>query len=216
LLFDYTQRFSTATMAYGDAGKVLVVGGGTHTFPSYLIRNYPDMQVDVVEIDPRLDTLARQYFFMQDSPRLTIYHEDGRAYLNRTEQDYDLVFMDAFSTLSPPFQLTTKEAVRRIASNLQPDGVAVANIIGRYDGGNGAYLRAIRETYGTAFKNVSIHRIHPGATPGSQRQNFLLVAGNDRASYDAVSGNAGERLVFPEGPRLVLTDDYAPIERLTF
>ena len=67
-----------------------------------------------MEIDPGLTKLAKQYFNLTDNPRLTIFHEDGRTFLNRCEKKYDAVFMDAYkSMLTIPYQLTTREAVRR-------------------------------------------------------------------------------------------------------
>ena len=43
LLFSYAKRFHAAAVAYGDPGRVLMVGGGTYTFPTALINSFPKM-----------------------------------------------------------------------------------------------------------------------------------------------------------------------------
>lgn len=215
LVVDYTQHFFEIAKAYGDPRHVLVVGGGTHTFPSALVRSDPDVRVDVAEIDPALDQLARDYFSLAQSPRLTIHHADGRRYLNTTQARYDLIYMDAFSSLSPPFHLATAETVARIADRLEPTGAAVVNVVGNYDDGANAYLRAVRATYATAFRYISIHQSITSLPLAYLRQNFVLIATNNKARFDSlVAQQRSPQLRLDSGGQ-VLADDYAPVERLT-
>lgn len=215
LVLSYVQKFYQAAVAYGAPDKVLMIGGGAYTFPAALAVEFPAVRVDVAEIDAGLDKLARQYFHYQDSPRVRIHHMDGRAYLNSARERYDMVFMDAFSSQSPPFQLTTRETVQRIADNLTPDGVVVVNLISKYRGGNDPYLRAVRNTYAAEFQRVAVYQTVAGRNL-EDPQNFQLIASNDNAKFAALDGTmcADALSLAPGG--LVLTDNYAPIERLTY
>lgn len=216
LLFAYTRQFTAAADAYGELGRVLTIGGGAYTFPAYLSKSHSGVTVDAVEIDPALETLAAKYFNYRPSPRLRVYNADGRSYLNTNQTRYDLVYMDAFSSLSPPFQLTTRETVARINRSLVPDGVAVVNVIAAYEGGRSAYARATLETYRSAFRYVSLHPLDSSAGVGQDRQNLLLFASNDAQKYAALTKPLRHKAMQFQPGGLVLTDDYAPIERLTF
>lgn len=213
-VFPYIKNFYDITLDRNPQ-SVLVIGGGSFTFPTILNRADGPAAlrtVDVVEIDPALTDIARRYFFYEPSSLVNVINQDGRAFLNRSNNQYDIVFMDAFSSLSPPFQLTTTEAVARIADALTARGTAVVNIIGNYDSGNGEYLRSVVATYKTQFKNVDVYQSDP-ALALSSRQNFIVVASNQQASLNDVLGS--QPLSVNNGG-LVLTDDFAPIERLTY
>lgn len=212
----YAQRFQQVALAYGNPEKVLVIGGGTYTFPEALVKTLPTVQVDVAEIDPTLRDLAKQYFFFEDSSRLRIHHVDGRTYLNRNTTQYDLIYMDAFSSLSPPFQLTTKQTVQGIKAGLAPEGVAVVNVIGDYENGTSDYLRAMRATYQSVFTHTAMFQMNPQYDINQVRQNFLLLAANSPDAFARVAKQINLAPLTFEPGGLVLTDDYAPIERLTY
>jgi hypothetical protein len=214
-IFSYVQQFYRAVQSKPDAQKLLVIGGGTYTFPSTIVKTMDHKTVDVVEIDPALDELAKKYFFLAQSPDLHIFHADGRTYLNENEKRYDMVFMDAFSSISPPFQLTTKEVVMHIKRGITPQGAVVVNLIGEHKNGSGEYLKAVKATYESVFQHVALYQSDTTRNP-NEKQNFILFATDDRMSLTRHQEYIGQKpLGFTPGS-MVLTDDYAPIERLTF
>ena len=73
-----------------------MIGGSGYAFPKYYLSRYPNATIDVVEIDPGLTALAREHFNLPDDERLKIYHEDGRTFINKCDNKYDAVFMDAW------------------------------------------------------------------------------------------------------------------------
>jgi spermidine synthase len=94
------------------------------------LKKYPQATIDVIEIDPKVTELAKKYFNLKENPRLTIYHEDGRVYLNKVQKKYDAIFGDAFGSFySIPYQLTTIETVQKKFDILNNNGVVVLNII---------------------------------------------------------------------------------------
>lgn len=216
LVLMYSQHFMAAAKAYQDPERVLVVGGGAYIFPSALVREYSDVHVDVAEIDPALDKLARDHFNYEETPRLSVHHADGRTYLNDNMVEYDMIYMDAFSSLSPPFQLTTREAAERIRQGLSEDGVAVVNLIGRYESGENDYIRAMYATYASEFKYVALHQTNPVLPLGDIRQNFTMVASNNAEKFNEVSAGLSSSPLAVRSGGLILTDNYAPIERLTY
>ncbi len=88
------------------------------------------------EINPYVFQLARQHFtFLTETPATTQeILGDGRLALERetTPQNFDVLFMDAFSGDSIPVHLVTREAFALYFRNMKPSGILVMNITNQY------------------------------------------------------------------------------------
>ena len=208
LLFSYIRAFYDALQAHPNPQSILVIGGGTFTFPEAAAKQYPGVQVDVVEIDPKLTQLATEYFDFDPQPNLRIMNEDGRTYLNRTTKKYDLIYMDAYNSLTPPFQLTTQEALQHIHRSLKPNGQLISNIIGKGNYGADSYLQAMYSTAASVFNQVTLYPANDGlGLVADQNYNYILTAGNTaRAALSVPMNDNGH----------ILTDNFAPIEQLSY
>jgi spermidine synthase len=211
--FSYVQRFLDAADVVRPK-RVLLIGGGAFIFPRLLLERHPGTRVDVVDIDPKLDQVAAKYFGYRPDPRLRVFHEDGRTFLNApAPSSYDMIFMDAFNSTTPPFQLTTREAAAKLAGRLAPDGVVVMNLISAAIGPEAKFARAELATYEAQFPAVRMGPADAGAKHSARPVNLILAAG-PVASLPAV----GDALRLPSakaGPGTVLTDDFAPVEEWT-
>lgn len=209
LVFPYTQIFYEAAKNNLKIEKVLVIGGGAFTFPQFLADNHPEALVDVVEIDGGLIDVSRQYFNFNPPNNLRIIVADGRQYLNTTVEKYDLVYLDAFSSVEPPFQLFTMGAAQKAHDVLKPNGYLVANVISAASGKDASMLASVNRTYRTVFNDVDIFQAYPGSNL-NERQNFIVVAG--QASNGLLSSH---RFSYKLPAGTLLTDDYAPVERMS-
>jgi len=72
--------------------------------------------VDAVEIDPRLYELGRQLHpdHPYDDPRVTVHIDDGRAFLRKSQERYDLIIF----ALTDSLRLTSSHAALRLESFL--------------------------------------------------------------------------------------------------
>jgi spermidine synthase len=170
-----------------------------------------------VEIDPKMTEVAKQYFGLQDDPRLTTYNEDGRVFLNTTNNKYDRVIVDAFKAYTPPSQLTTVESAQKIYDLLNDNGLVFINIISSINGETGKFFRAEYETYKKVFPQVYVVRV--GDPSPDNVQNLLLFAikGTDVPEFTDPNPetDAYLKLVY-EGQQIAsdipeLTDDFAPV-----
>ena len=87
------------------------------------------------EIDPQVAAVAvSEFSFLRDSPaRTEIVLGDGRLSLEReSDQNYDLLAVDAFSGDSIPMHLVTREAMATYVRHLKPDGVIVFQATNRF------------------------------------------------------------------------------------
>lgn len=221
LVFEYTKLYNLAPHFVPRIERTLMLGGGAYSYPKYFIKRFPEATMDVVEIDPKLTDLARRYFNLADDPRLRIFHEDGRTFLNRSNETYNAVFVDAFNTYSPPFQLTTRETAQDMFAHLTDGGVVIMNIISAIEGPRGKFLRAEYATYRSVFPYVYVV---PVTKPdeGDVVQNVMLVAVKSASEPNLHSNNPElasylSRRWIPDIPddMPVLTDERAPVEFYT-
>jgi spermidine synthase len=124
----YTQVMTLA-VAYPPAPrKVLMLGLGGGTIATYLARFMPETAIDTVEIDPGVITAAKTYFGVKETPRVRYLEGDGRVFLNRHTDKYDLILVDAFHGGYVPFHLLTREFYTLLKSRIAPRGAAAFNV----------------------------------------------------------------------------------------
>jgi len=208
---EYIQAFKRAADAYGPFQGMLMIGGGTYTFPGMIAAERPQTHIDVVEIDPKLDQLARDFFAFHDPPDIRLIHQDGRVYLNQNQQKYDMIYIDAFSSLSPPYQLATAEAAQHTARALLSNGLVIANVVARPHADD-AYYAATYRTYKQVFDSVKVYRAQSGNA--DERQNLVFVMGGTAA----VARIENAMKIYAKAPiptrGLLLSDDHAPVDQL--
>ena len=220
LVFDYTKFYRLAKHFKGDIDNSLLIGGAGYSYPKDYLEKFTESRLDVVEIDPAMTDLAKSYFRLKDNPRMTIYHEDARTFLNKTTKRYDVIFGDAFSaSYSVPFQLTTREAVERLYDLLVDDGVVLVNMISSVNGETGKFLRAEYRTFKTVFPQVYLFPVK-NASDGELIQNILLVAlkGQTVPSFENDDEELSSYLKHLWKGKVeedvdILTDDHAPVDQ---
>ena len=92
LPFWYTRRMVETTIA-AKPRTVLLLGGGAFTMAEYMARQLPNTHIDVVEIDPGLENISRQYFSYQSLPNVKLIFNDARTYIQHTDRRYDVVLI---------------------------------------------------------------------------------------------------------------------------
>jgi spermidine synthase len=219
LVNEYTKYYHLAKHFNPNFKKTLMLGGAGYSYPKDFLHKYPEATIDVVEIDPKVTELAKKYFRLEENPRLTIYHEDGRVFLNKTQEKYDVIFGDAFSShYSLPYQLTTKEAVQKKYNILNDDGIVILNIISAIEGEKGKFLRAEYATYKSLFPQVYLFPV-THSDYGNVVQNIILVAlksEKDQTFNDSdpklneYLQHLWKKMVDADIP--ILTDDFAPVD----
>lgn len=218
LVNEYTKYYHLVRHFVPDFQKSLIFGGAGYSFPKDYLLKYPHATIDVVEIDPGVTELAKKYFDLKDNPRMQIFHQDGRTFLNMTNEKYDAIFGDAFgSRYSVPYQMTTVEAVQKEYDVLRDGGVAIINLISTTEYENNDFLRAEYATYKKVFPQVYLFPVQNHE--GGALQNIMLVAlkSQDAPRFSSDDEKLNEFLQHEWGEEIVqdvpiLTDDYAPVD----
>lgn len=139
--------------------RVLVVGLGGGTFPSFLHRHYPNATVDTVEIDPEVVEVAKTFFGLSEDGLLRVHVNDGRRFIEACDEPYDLIVLDAYGSESIPYHLATREFLESVRQALTPRGLVAGNVWGR--GSNPLYDSMVH-TYREVFERLNILDV-PGA-----------------------------------------------------
>lgn len=227
-VFDYTRYFHLPYLFADDPDqidRVLFVGGGGFSGPKRFVQEY-DATVDVVEIDPEVVRVAREYFGVETSDQLNVHVGDGRQFIQETDHEYDLIVMDAYKKDQVPFHLTTQEFFELTESKLSEDGILFANVISAPSGPGSEFLRAEVNTLRTVYPQVYTFPTSPSnfvqnveviATKNASRvSEATLQARNERrdVGIDLASEIANYRTDVPTDDVPVLTDDRAPVDDL--
>lgn len=215
----YVDAMHVARLLRPGIRRVLLIGLGGGTVAKQIVHDDPRAVVDAVEVDPLVVGVARRYFGLQPGPRLRVHVQDGRTFLARSRERWDLVIVNAYTTnrygdTIPP-HLVTREFFESVASHLAPGGILHFHLAFS----STPLMPSLQATIGTVFTTVlrtngeilasnapllrdSASLRHAAATaPFSRYPN--LPAAIDRLS--AAPAPAGA---------LVLTDDYAPVDTL--
>jgi spermidine synthase len=182
LLFNYNQRIMEIVASIGPK-RVLVIGGGVMMLPIAVYERFAGTAIDVVEIDALLIKLAYQYFNAPTDSRLTTYAVDGKDYLKKTTQRYDVIILDAFSGHDIPKHLLEKTASDLYAQHLNENGVLAINLISAVQS---KHPRLVAEVLDTLLKTFDTAAVFQADSNESLReeQNLVVTASNGSMDFD--------------------------------
>lgn len=156
-------RVLPASLAFvPDALRILIVGLGGGSLPRFFHSHFPEMAIDVVELDQEVVDVAKLYCGFAEDARMRVHVEDGRDFIEAIRGSYDVVILDCFDADSIPRHLATLEFLTHVRRALDPRGIVVANIWGRSS--NPLYAHMVM-TYRAAFEDVYIFDV---PKPGSK------------------------------------------------
>ncbi|MGH2405905.1 MAG: spermidine synthase, partial [bacterium] len=213
---------------------VLVVGLGGGSIPKRFWRDYPEMTIEVAELDPRVVEVAKQFFGVREDARFRIAVQDGRLFLRKAQGLYDMIILDAYFDEAIPFHLTTREFLVLVKSRLGKGGVIVFNMLGALTGPHSRLFRAMYRTVAEVFPGVYVF---PTAFrpyhDGERIRNIIVVASEQRGltrgeilqrarsltarvTYRQFLRYAEDYFdeLIPVADVPSLTDDYAPVDTL--
>lgn len=119
--------FNPAPAEISDVENLAIVGLAGGTLARQATQIFGPIPIDGYEIDPRIIEVGYDYFDM-DLPNLTAIAEDGRIGLNRSDERYSIIALDAYRPPYIPWHLTTVEFFETVLDHLKDDGVVAINV----------------------------------------------------------------------------------------
>ena len=202
--------------------RVLVLGMGGGASIRAVRSADPEATIDAVEIDPVVVRVAAEQFGVEPGPALRIHLGDARRFLATSSSSYDIIQMDLFrGGPEIPSHLTTQEFYELARGHLNHGGVLMVNVFDIAPGH--PLLASVGTTLSQAFPAIFVQSF--------RQMNHMVMAFGDartlpevRAALEAAPQPVSEiarevlRDVQPLPPApgaMILTDDRAPVERLT-
>lgn len=110
----------------------LLIGLGAGSLVKFIYRNLPDTRMTVVEINPQVEFVARQFFKLPDGPRrLEIVIGCGADYMLSGNRQFDYILSDGFDPDARAGALDTTPFYQASRARLTDDGLFCANLLGR-------------------------------------------------------------------------------------
>jgi spermidine synthase len=170
----YDDLYEFAFLLKEDVSRVLVIGFGGGITVAELAENHPNVDFDVVEIDPALEDVARDYFDWggavdgKGAGKIDVAVEDGRHYL-ATHGQYDLIIVDFALTHYTPY-FSTREFFLLVEEHLTDDGVYSVLVPGSFEGEYKVLLDTVVNTGLGVFEDYLIL----STTPDARRDSVNL------------------------------------------
>jgi spermidine synthase len=223
----YSQMYLLDSLFKPEINNALTLGGGAYLAPRNFLKRHPDALMTVVEIDPAVTEVAKKYFNLPDDPRLKIIHQDGRIFLNQNQEQFDIVYGDAFASYySIPFQLTTYEAMEKLANGITDEGVLMLNVISSLEGEKSLFLQAQYKTLQQFFNDIRVFPAnYSDPEKSNEIQNIILIASKKPLpSSEELNLRANENQkqllkqewfnsIITNEDIPILTDEFAPVDQ---
>ncbi|MDR4469276.1 MAG: fused MFS/spermidine synthase [Nitrospira sp.] len=234
LFLPYSQMMVSSLALTPQPRRGLILGHGGGSIAKWLAKHWPTLELDVVEFDPVVVQMAQDFFDYHPPGNHHVFVKDGRAFLNATEQTYDLMWIDAFARDMIPFHLTTAEFYSLVRTRLNPDGVLAVNLASSSKEGDLARAAAVVQTLRQSFPTLLTFAVEgPWRTSMTPAKNLIFFGGRpiEAAPTEEIETRISEmaqshhlpiesiallstRRTEPWPAGVVLTDDFAPYDLL--
>ena len=179
--------------------RIAILGNAGGTVARAYGHFFPRTAVHAVEIDAELTELGRRFLGLRN-PRMRVFAEDARPWLERSAGGYDAIMVDAYRQPYIPFYLATREFFELARERLAPGGVVIVNV--GHPEGSDELERVLGRTMAAAFPTVLRDPIEP--------TNTLLVASEAPLAASRLRDNLTSLPVALRAPALQAASDLAP------
>ncbi|MBI4740445.1 MAG: fused MFS/spermidine synthase [Betaproteobacteria bacterium] len=127
--------------------EALLVGLGAGSLAKFIYHKLPETRMTVVEINPRVEVVARLHFKLpDDTVRLRVVIGDGADFMLQGDRLYDAILVDGFDKNARAGVLDTQPFYQACRARLSDRGLLAVNLLGRSRG-----FQASAERIGRAF-----------------------------------------------------------------
>lgn len=130
--------------------KILVIGLGGGVIPMEMDKYATNSIIDVIEIDPEVIKLAKEYFFFKESSRLKVHIGDAFSVIQSLKGLYDIIIIDVFFSSYTPFHIMSEDFFKNIFSITSLDGVIGINMANVHPSFN-SQINTVRNVFGNTL-----------------------------------------------------------------
>ena len=176
---------SLHTNSTGHA-RVVIMGGGGFSLPKHLATHMSGGVIDAIEIDPKIVSLAREHFFLDEaqaaaSSELRVIEDDAWKVLQDAEAgSIDVLVNEVFAGRKSLGPLGTAAGAQVVKEKLAFGGVYLADVRCPLEGRGSALLSQVAGVFAHEFAHVAYVPEWPD-TPKTPGNNLLIATDADIA-----------------------------------
>ncbi len=133
-VYQYTQAMLLALLFAPAARHATLLGLGAGSLANALLHCSPLIDVQAIELRPQVAAVAKAWFQLNDSPRLSVHIDDAQHYLAVAPSVTDLIFTDIFTDHGMQASQLDQTFIRNCFDCLTEQGILVLNL---WDEGKG-------------------------------------------------------------------------------
>ena len=137
LELEYTREMMMGLLFRADPWprSVLLIGLGAGSLTKFIYKNLPGTRITVVEIEPKVHAVARQFFKLPaEDERLKIVIGDGVDYMSDGKRRFDAILVDGFDENARAGALDSEPFYAACRMRLTDKGVLAVNLFGQRRG----------------------------------------------------------------------------------
>lgn len=183
LQVDYTRTMMGFLLLQPAPRRMALVGMGGGSLVKFCHRHLPATHLTVVEIDPAVVALRREFLVPDDDVRLATVVADGAAFIAQRRAEFDALLLDGFDGHDVASRLATAEFYRDCRGALAPGGALAVNLHGEWPA-----LAPVAARIATAFDG------NAARAPSAEHSNWIVFArsgGPDVLAYLRAGGAPG-------------------------
>jgi spermidine synthase len=128
LHIDYTRTMMGFLLLQPEPRDIVMIGLGGGSMVKFCHRHLPGARMKVVENNPGVMDLRREFEIPEDDERLSVVAADGAAFVRELEGAADVLLVDGFDEGGQPAALCTQAFYDACRRALAPGGVLVVNL----------------------------------------------------------------------------------------
>lgn len=146
LVIGYTRAMMSFLLIDPEPGRIAMIGLGGGSIAKYCYRYLPQSEITVVEINPDVIALRREFAIPDDDKRFSVLLGDGATWVGDAERCCDVLIVDGFDASGLPEQLSCQQFYDDCHDALSSSGILVVNLWGGYPHYE-TYLQRIKTSF---------------------------------------------------------------------
>lgn len=184
LCIHYHRMMAQLIQQVAPEGHIVVMGGGGFSLPKYLATHMRGATVEAIEIDPKIVSLARERFFLDEalavaSSELRVIEDDAWKVLQDAEAgSVNVLVNEVFAGRKSLGPLGTATGAQVVKEKLASGGVYLADVRCPLEGHGSALLPQVADVFAHEFAHVAYVPEWPD-TPKTPGNNLLIATDAD-------------------------------------
>jgi len=127
-VYDFYSLFMHSFLFVPEPVNVLIIGLGAGVCPRLVSHYFPKANIDIIEIDGEVVSIAKKFFFFKETDKIKVYIGDAFNVIQKIDKEYDVILIDAFDKHYIPTHIMSLEFTEFVSFKLKEDGILAVNM----------------------------------------------------------------------------------------